>query len=41
MQDDYTIVGAGSADGMLANRLTKNPDVSMLLLEAGFDQHPM
>lgn len=32
---DYVIVGAGSAGCVLARRLTKNPDTSVLLLEAG------
>lgn len=39
---DYIITGGGPAGCVLANRLTVNPDISVLLLESGnTDYHPL
>lgn len=41
-QFDYVVVGAGSSGCVLANRLTADPAVRVLLLEAGGpDRHPL
>ena len=42
MRADYVIVGAGSAGCVLANRLSRDPNTSVILIEAGgHDWHPL
>lgn len=34
---DYLVIGGGTSGLVVANRLTENPDVQVLVLEAGLD----